>query len=221
MRILDCGSGHAPLAQATHLVDKYPNSNTERRGQDLVIGDRMFTQADIQSLPFRDDSFGFVNATHVIEHTENPYKAISELKRVGRSGYVECPSLLAENLFFGSANHSHALISFLGKACFVKSTRKTQRESGEFWWKAIRASDFLLNLCHTRYYWGNGKAIRHGFNMRNYSGIKKLHFFLTFTVGDLTQALMNLIAYGVRREEISHIKSLLLNNVMIEAGGRD
>jgi len=220
MKILDVGSGHHPLVQATHLVDKYPNSNAERRGQDLVIGDRIFVKADIECLPFDDNSFDFVNASHVIEHTKNPYRAVSELMRVGKSGYIECPSLLAENLFFGSRNHRFAIVAFMGHISFLKSTRADQRPVPNLFWKGVRACDPLFNVCHSRYYWGDGKALRYRFNIENTgSRLKKIHVFLTFTVGDAFQGLMNFIAHALRRGHVERIKSLLAN--IEEADGNE
>lgn len=222
MLICDVGAGHHPLQQATHLVDKYPDSNIERRGQNLIIGNRQFTQADIQDLPFDDNSFHFVNASHVVEHTDNPYKALSEIMRIGKSGYVECPPLIAENLLFGSPNHKVVLISFLGNACFLASTRKAYRQIPNFLWKTLRALDPFFNLCHTRYYWGTGKALRLRFDLSNTKNpAKKAHILFTFTFGDLTQNVLNMIAYAFRKQEVKHLKSLQANNVMNETGGRD
>jgi predicted SAM-dependent methyltransferase len=41
-------------------------------------------QADLLSLPFADQSYDFVYASHVLEHVKNDSKAISEIRRVLR-----------------------------------------------------------------------------------------------------------------------------------------
>jgi len=44
--------------------------------------------ADFHNLPFRDNSFDYIVAFDVLEHTYNPDKLISEIKRVSRKGYI-------------------------------------------------------------------------------------------------------------------------------------
>lgn len=58
----------------------------------MVIG-------DILKLPFRDKIFDFVIASHILEHVGAPNQAVTELSRVGKRGYIECPSELSERLF--------------------------------------------------------------------------------------------------------------------------
>lgn len=44
--------------------------------------------ADAQYLPFRDGSFKTVKASHVLEHLENPFKALDELLRVATKDII-------------------------------------------------------------------------------------------------------------------------------------
>ncbi len=41
-----------------------------------------FSKANIESLPFDDNSFDIVTCTHTLEHILNPEKAVQELKRI-------------------------------------------------------------------------------------------------------------------------------------------
>ena len=51
-----------------------------------------FVRADAQYLPFIDDTFDFVRASHLIEHVPNPLKLINELYRVSRNEVqIICP----------------------------------------------------------------------------------------------------------------------------------
>jgi ubiquinone/menaquinone biosynthesis C-methylase UbiE len=45
------------------------------------------TQCDIHNLPFKENSFQIVHASHILEHITNPNQAIKELNRVS-SKYV-------------------------------------------------------------------------------------------------------------------------------------
>jgi len=54
---------------------------------DLRPGRNGFTVcADAHSLPFRDGAFGLIVARDVLEHFENPWRAMEELRRVLRIG---------------------------------------------------------------------------------------------------------------------------------------
>jgi hypothetical protein len=105
--VLDVGSGHDPHPLAAVLVDRYPEDSTHRYGYPLVA-DRPVIVADISNLPFGDGTFDYAIASHVLEHTEDPLAAATELSRVSRRGYVETPSELWE-FFFGWDFHTHAV----------------------------------------------------------------------------------------------------------------
>ncbi len=47
-----------------------------------------YPEVDMQNLPYKDDNFDFVISDQVIEHLENPKKAILESYRVLRSGGI-------------------------------------------------------------------------------------------------------------------------------------
>jgi SAM-dependent methyltransferase len=57
----------------------------EKQGLQTVFGKRYITDAcDLQAIP--DASYDFVAASHVLEHTANPLRALQEWKRVLRPG---------------------------------------------------------------------------------------------------------------------------------------
>ena len=51
-----------------------------------------------KQLPFENNSFDFVYASHVIEHIDNVSFFIQELQRISKQGYIELPSLLEDNI---------------------------------------------------------------------------------------------------------------------------
>jgi hypothetical protein len=100
--VLEIGGGGDPHPRASVLVDKYPGADGERQrgGAALVVGSRALIQADASRLPFRDDQFGYVIASHVIEHIPSPdvFAFVGELQRVAPRGYLEAPSVVFEIL---------------------------------------------------------------------------------------------------------------------------
>jgi SAM-dependent methyltransferase len=93
--VLDVGSGASPALRANVCADKFPVDKTERGGQ-AIRRDRPFVIGDVSALPFADDSFDFVICSHVLEHVEDPARAVAELQRVAPRGYLETPSAVWE-----------------------------------------------------------------------------------------------------------------------------
>lgn len=85
-RVLEVGPGHMPFRRATHFVDY------------VQRGSLPITICDVANdpLPFADKSFEFVYCRHVIEDMYNPFPLIREMSRVGKAGYIETPSPIAE-----------------------------------------------------------------------------------------------------------------------------
>ncbi len=86
-KVLDVGPGHAPFSRATHSVDFVD-----------VPGVPNLKKCDLanERLPYEDKEFDFVFARHILEDMYNPFPLIAEMSRVGKAGYIECPSPIAE-----------------------------------------------------------------------------------------------------------------------------
>jgi SAM-dependent methyltransferase len=93
--VLEIGSGHRPHPRADVLTDKYLN-DVERGGR--LVTDRPFLQVDAEQLPFKPRVFDYIICRHVLEHLEDPENFFQEISRVGRSGYIEAPSIVWEHL---------------------------------------------------------------------------------------------------------------------------
>ena len=91
-KVLDIGCGYSANDYATTICDI----------QDLSkhYNDRNFVKLSDENLPFADNEFDFVVASHVIEHVKDPKKFIAELERVSKKGYIELPTKLEDNLVF-------------------------------------------------------------------------------------------------------------------------
>jgi ubiquinone/menaquinone biosynthesis C-methylase UbiE len=90
--ILDIGCNIAPVefAQTVADVQNFSIFYKEKNKKFVLIKDK--------NLPFSNNQFDFVYASHVIEHVENLSFFISELKRISRQGYIELPTILEDNI---------------------------------------------------------------------------------------------------------------------------
>lgn len=97
--VLDVGSGNDPHVRADVLCDAFLADSGERPGGfDLLLDGRPFVFTDACRLPFKDHAFDFIVCRHLLEHMHDPRPLLGELMRVGRAGYIECPSSLMEHL---------------------------------------------------------------------------------------------------------------------------
>ena len=95
-KILDVGCGYTANQYATVICDV----------QDLseFYKNRNFIKLENNILPFKDNEFDFVIASHVIEHVKDVNFFIKELERVAIKGYIELPTILEDNLVFENKN---------------------------------------------------------------------------------------------------------------------
>ncbi len=94
--VLEVGSGGSPYFRANVLCDAY--EVTQERFFAPLVHDRPTIIAYVENLPFKDDSFDFVIASHVLEHSAYPEKFLSEIQRVAKAGYIEVPDAFMERL---------------------------------------------------------------------------------------------------------------------------
>ena len=87
-KVLEIGPGHVPFPKATEFVDWDPKRELPGPVHKVDLG------AD--PLPFADKAFEFVYCRHVLEDMFNPFPLCKEMSRVGKAGYVETPSPIAE-----------------------------------------------------------------------------------------------------------------------------
>jgi len=119
--VLDVGSGSKPLPRANILCDLSLRYDAERSDRPLKINGKPLIVCDIQHLPFRDKQFAFVNCTAVLEHTKRPSRAIEELRRVAKRGYVTFPTFLCE-VMYRQSFHRYVIRRKSGKFVFQPNT---------------------------------------------------------------------------------------------------
>jgi SAM-dependent methyltransferase len=94
--VLEVGSGGNPYARSNVLSDAY--IETQERWFAPLVTDRPAVIAFVENLPFKDNTFDHVIASHVLEHSKDPERFLSELQRVSKSGYIEVPDAMMERL---------------------------------------------------------------------------------------------------------------------------
>ncbi len=91
-KVLDIGCGYTAHKYANVICDIQDLSN--------FYSDKQFVQLHDKKLPFKDNEFDFIIASHVIEHVEDVDFFIQELQRISTKGYIELPTILEDNLVF-------------------------------------------------------------------------------------------------------------------------
>lgn len=94
--VLEVGSGGNPYFRSNVLLDAF--EVTRQRHWAPLVADRPTMLGAVERLPFRDQAFDFVIASHVLEHSTDPEAFLSELQRVARAGYIEVPDAFMERL---------------------------------------------------------------------------------------------------------------------------
>ena len=108
VRSLDVGGWHKPVNAATHVLDINPyETRLTLQAIDPENSPRFtketWGQIDIcdrKPWPFPDKYFDFATCSHVLEDIRDPVWVVSELSRVAKAGYIECPSPEWELLVF-------------------------------------------------------------------------------------------------------------------------
>jgi SAM-dependent methyltransferase len=94
--VLEVGSGGNPYSRANVLLDAY--EVTRERHWVPLKSDRPTVLGFVENLPFKDKSFDFVIASHVLEHSTDPESFLRELERVAKAGYIEVPDAFMERI---------------------------------------------------------------------------------------------------------------------------
>jgi len=94
--VLEVGSGGNPYPRSNVLLDAYVE--TRERHWVPLKSDRPTVLGFAETLPFKDKSFDFVIASHVLEHSTDPESFLRELQRVAKAGYIEVPDAFMERI---------------------------------------------------------------------------------------------------------------------------
>ena len=89
-KILDIGCNLDAIEYAQTVADVTNFSEFYKNKKFVLIDDK--------KLPFEDNQFDFVYASHVIEHVDDVSYFMREIQRISKQGYIELPSLLEDNI---------------------------------------------------------------------------------------------------------------------------
>ena len=95
-KILDIGCGYG--------ANEFANTICDVQDLSKFYKDKNFIKLENKQLPFKDNEFDFVIASHVLEHVKDFKFFINELERVSKKGYIELPTKLEDNLVFENKN---------------------------------------------------------------------------------------------------------------------
>jgi len=155
--VLEVGSGGNPYYRSNVLVDAY--EQTAERHWVPLISDRPTVLAFTEKLPFKDNAFDFVVASHVLEHSKDPENFLKEIQRVSKAGYIEVPDAFMERI---NPYPDHRLEITVRQGKLIIRKKKGWQESPdvvelyEDRAKKIVTQEVIPNHpfeFHVRYYW--------------------------------------------------------------------
>jgi len=155
--VLEVGAGGNPYPRANVMLDAM--ESTIERNEQALIKDRPLVLGLCEELPFKDKSFDFIIASHVLEHTADPEKFLNELMRVGKAGYIETPEGWFEKM---CAFTYHRLeVSANREKLFIRKKPSWKPDEIATLWdlklaKSKPLFEFLRinpDLNHLRFYW--------------------------------------------------------------------
>lgn len=111
MRRIDIGSGGGKRPAKDY--DMYTDINVPKEPP------KPFVQCPMEDMPFAHKEFDFARCHHVIEHTNDPDRACSELIRIAHTGIISFPPAQAE-MMFGRRDHQWFVFVDRKRLLFVK-----------------------------------------------------------------------------------------------------
>ena len=117
---LDVACGAKPFPKADVVCDLNALPVKDRSMKQLETNGKPFVLCSCYNLPFKAEAFDFVTSYYLLEHLAYPWMFYSELRRVAKHGFIQCPTWLNE-LLYGEDVHSWIVLK-QDNRLFVKPT---------------------------------------------------------------------------------------------------
>ena len=100
LKVVDLGCGRNGSCE-------YANVFVDANNHSRYFMDKDFVQHDLNvyPYPFEDKEFDYCWASHILEHIKAPVMFVKEMSRISKSGYIEVPTPLIDNLVSGDDIH--------------------------------------------------------------------------------------------------------------------
>ncbi len=117
--VLEVGCGKGYLAKKLSQKFKVTASDIYLDPHFPQVPNLKFKQANIENLPFKNQGFDTVICTHTLEHVQNLFQAISELRRVTKKRLIvvvpkERPYKYTFNLHLHFFPYPHSFLTIMG-----------------------------------------------------------------------------------------------------------
>jgi ubiquinone/menaquinone biosynthesis C-methylase UbiE len=140
--ILDVGCGPTPRGDVNvdfwtgytpHTMRKINPQNTQN-----------FLKVDAHFLPFKDQSFDIAISFHVLEHLENPFKALNEMRRVAKEVRIRVPIREFNRYIIESLGLLHTFLAIP----FLKTTKHFERQFNSVlrWKERTKSHRWIVRL---------------------------------------------------------------------------
>ncbi len=170
--VLEVGSGGNPYPRSNVLLDAY--EETSERHWVPLIADRPTVLGFVERLPFRDNAFDFVIASHVLEHTPAPERFLQELDRVSKAGFIETPHAFFERIYRYKAHRLEIFERNHILQLKKKPNWSFEDETADFFADRIQPSKAWYRFLyshpfdfHVRYYWKNEEGVNLQYEVLN------------------------------------------------------
>lgn len=146
--ILDLGSGIPSPAHISFNERNVIHVDISRAGYHLEV------QCDAHYLPFQDESFQIIYASHILEHVTHPYNVLKEISRVTKNyAVIKVPNSNHYKQIFESPNHiygwtkynlNNLLKLFFKKVTISESNRITHLTSDSIFKRKMQTLKMYL-----------------------------------------------------------------------------
>ena len=166
-KVAEIGCGDKPdnwHPRANLLMDILPEEKIPKEGLEKHGAEYVSTSiTDMSKIP--DKSIDFLFCNHLLEHIDDIGKALSELVRVAKRGYIECPTKFAETMFGWPDGHVWVIES--DGECLIIERNKVLQPFGNYFHNLLEHEEKFQG-----YYWKNQRLFFNGLFWKDKISIK-------------------------------------------------